>query len=194
MSDPLQLWLIRHGETQWSASGAHTSRSDIPLTADGEESAVAIGDWLVGKEFSLTLVSPRQRARETCRIAGFLSKAEVDDNLAEWDYGEFEGRTTTDIRRERPGWSVWTEGPLGGETIEQVGLRAYGIVERAAACGGRVALFSHAHFLRILAATWLGLPPAAGSLFALDTGSVSILGHERETRVVQLWNRSFERQ
>lgn len=128
------------------------------------------------------------------RIAGYSSTAEVDDNLAEWDYGEFEGRTTADIRTDRPGWSVWTAGPLGGETIEQVGLRAHKVIERSASSGGRVALFSHAHFLRILAATWLSLPPAAGSLFALDTGSVCILGHERETRVVQLWNRSFERQ
>ncbi len=189
--DKMELWLIRHGETEWSASGNHTSRSDIPLTERGERSAAAAGAWLAGKEFSLVLSSPRLRARETCRIAGYSTVAKVDDNLAEWDYGEYEGRTTAEIRKERPGWSIWTDGPLGGETVEQVALRAKKVIERAITAGGQVALFSHAHFLRILAATWLGLSPSAGSLFALSTGSVSILGCERETRVVQMWNRLF---
>jgi probable phosphoglycerate mutase len=188
----LELWLIRHGETAWSASGAHTSRSDIPLTERGRVSAAAIGDWLAGKEFSLTLVSPRQRAQETCRIAGYASSMQPDNDLAEWDYGEYEGRTTADIRKEKPGWSIWAEGPSGGETAEQVGLRAHRVIERAVAAGGNVALFSHAHLLRILAATWIGLPLSAGSMFALDTSSVSTLGFERETRVIQMWNRSFE--
>lgn len=187
----MELWLIRHGETEWSVSGAHTSRSDIPLTAHGEESAAAIGSWLAGKAFSLVLVSPRQRARETCRIAGYSTVAQIDENLAEWDYGEYEGRTTAEIRKGRPDWSIWTAGPIGGETVEHVGLRAQKVIEQATAVGGQVALFSHAHFLRILAATWLELPATAGSMFALNTGSISVLGFERETRVVQTWNRSF---
>ncbi|MFC5862248.1 histidine phosphatase family protein [Acidicapsa dinghuensis] len=192
MSEPLQLWLIRHGETQWSASGAHTSYSDIPLTPRGEKSAAAVGSWLAGKPFSLVLVSPRQRALETSRIAGYGALALVDHDLSEWNYGEFEGRTTADIRSEKPGWSIWTEGPTSGETVEQVGARAIRVIERAEAVGGCVGLFSHAHFLRILAATWVGLPPRAGSLFALSTSSVSVLAFERETRVIQMWNRSFE--
>jgi broad specificity phosphatase PhoE len=188
----LGLWLIRHGETAWSASGAHTSRSDIPLTARGRLSAAAIGDWLAGNEFSLTLVSPRQRAQETCRIAGYGQPMQTDNDLAEWDYGDYEGRATADIRMEKPGWSIWAEGPSGGETAEQVALRAHRVIDRAVAASGNVALFSHAHLLRVLAATWIGLPPSAGSMFSLDTGSVSILGSERETRVIQMWNRSFE--
>jgi len=192
MSDPLQLWLIRHGETDWSASGAHTSYSDIPLTPRGEKSAAAIGSWLAGKPFSLILVSPRQRALETCRIAGYGSVGLVDEDLSEWNYGEFEGRTTAEIRTKRPGWSIWGEGPADGETVEDVGARATRVIERARTAGGCVGLFSHAHFLRILAATWLGLPPSAGSLFALGTSSVSVLAFERETRVIQMWNRSFE--
>ena len=192
MSDPLQIWLIRHGETQWSASGAHTSYSDIPLTPRGEKSATAIGLWLAGKAFSLTLVSPRQRALETCRIAGYDSTAQVDQDLSEWNYGEFEGRTTAAIREERPEWSIWTAGPTHGETVEQVGIRAKRVIERAQAAGGCVALFSHAHFLRILAAVWIGLTPSGGSALALSTSSVSVLAFERKTRVIQLWNRSFE--
>lgn len=188
----LKLWLIRHGETAWSASGAHTSRSDIPLTAQGRLSAAAIGAWLASKEFSLILVSPRQRARETCRIAGYAASMQTDNDLAEWDYGDYEGRTTAEIRKDRPGWSIWAEGPPGGETAEQVGLRAQRVIERAVAASGNVALFSHAHFLRILAATWIGLPASAGSVLALDTGSVSILGSERETHVIQMWNQCFE--
>jgi len=193
MSEAIQLWLIRHGETEWSASGAHTSYSDIPLTPRGEESAAAIGSWLAGKEFSLISVSPRLRALETCRIAGYGSTSLVDGDLSEWNYGEFEGLTTAKIREEKPGWSIWTEGPVGGESIEQVGARAMRVIERAEAVGGCVGLFSHAHFLRVLAASWVCLPPSAGRSLALSTGSVSILGFERETRVIQMWNRSFER-
>jgi probable phosphoglycerate mutase len=187
-----ELWLIRHGETEWSASGAHTSRTDVPLTVRGKDSAKAIGDWLEEKDFSIVLTSSRQRARETCRIAWYSAAAQVDDNIAEWDYGEYEGRTTPDIRNEQPGWSVWKTPPPGGETLEEIAGRAQKVIGRALSVGGRVALFSHAHFLRILAATWLGLPPEAGRLYFLDTGSVSILSFERETRVIQMWNRTFE--
>lgn len=192
MPDPIELWLVRHGETQWSASGAHTSFSDIPLTPAGERSAAAVGAFLAGRPFSLVLASPRQRAMETCRIAGYGAVASIDHNLSEWNYGQYEGKTTPEIRAQRPGWSIWAEGPAGGESVEEVGQRAAKIIERAAAAGGAVVLFSHAHLLRILAATWLGLPPANGSRFALSTGSVSVLAHERETRVVRSWNRCFE--
>jgi broad specificity phosphatase PhoE len=184
------LWLIRHGETEWSRSGAHTGRTDIPLTAAGQARAAAIGKYLGGKQFSLVLTSPLQRARETCRLAGYGSAAQVDPNLMEWDYGSFEGRTSEDIRKEVPGWNIWTDGTRGGETVEQVGARARLAIERASGASGDVALFAHGHILRILAACWLGLPPVAGRLFAFDTACLSVLGYERETRVIQRWNLS----
>ncbi len=187
-----ELWLIRHGETAWSLSGQHTSRTDIPLTDHGKARAKEIHDYLNGRPFSLVLTSPRQRAKETCRIAGYADVAQTDDNLSEWDYGSYDGRTTADIRAERPGWSIWEDGVIDGEKIEQVATRAQAIIERSLAAGGEVALFSHAHFLRILAATWLGLDPRGGRLFALGTGSISRLGFERENRVILSWNRSFE--
>lgn len=188
----LELWLIRHGETEWSASGRHTSRSDVPLTARGQQSAQAIGQYLAGRQFSLVLTSPRQRAQETCRIAGYSMRAVVDENLTEWDYGDYEGRTTAEIRSKQVGWTIWNSSVPGGESIERVAERARSVIERAEAAGGKVALFSHAHFLRILAAIWIGLPARCGSLFALGTGSISVLGFEREVRVIQMWNRSFE--
>jgi probable phosphoglycerate mutase len=187
-----ELWLIRHGETEWSLSGQHTSRTDIPLTDHGRQRAVEIRDYLESRQFSLVLTSPRQRAQETCRIAGFGDVAKVDDNLSEWDYGQYEGRTTADIRKEQPGWSVWDGTPPGGESLDQVAARCQKVIDRSLAAGGKVALFSHAHLLRILAATWIGLPPKTGSLLVLGTGSVSTLSFERETRVIQTWNRSFE--
>jgi broad specificity phosphatase PhoE len=179
-----ELWLIRHGETAWSLSGQHTSRTDIPLTDHGKARAKEIHDYLNGRPFSLVLTSPRQRAKETCRIAGYGDVAQTDDNLSEWDYGSYDGRTTAEIRAGRPGWSIWEDGVLDGETIEQVAARAQAIIERSLAANGPVALFSHAHFLRILAATWLGLGPREGKLLALGTGSISRLGFERETRVI----------
>jgi broad specificity phosphatase PhoE len=192
LSEQLQLWLIRHGETEWSLSGAHTSRTDIPLTARGEERAEKIRDYLAHRAFSLVLTSPLQRARETCRVAGYGEVAQVEENLREWNYGVFEGRTTADIRKEQPDWSIWDSPVPEGESVEQVAARTQKVIDRASRCGGEVALFAHAHVLRILAATWLGLPPRAGSLLALGTGSVSTLGFERETRVISTWNRSFE--
>jgi broad specificity phosphatase PhoE len=184
------LWLIRHGETEWSLSGAHTGRTDVPLTAAGEARAAAIGRYLAGRTFALVLTSPLQRARETCRLAGYGGVAQVDPNLCEWDYGAYEGRTTADIQKEVPGWNLWTMGVVGGETAEQVGERARLVIGRASAAGGDAALFAHGHILRILNACWLGLPAEAGRLFALDTGCLSVLGYERETRVIQLWNQS----
>jgi broad specificity phosphatase PhoE len=188
----LQLWLMRHGETEWSLSGAHTSRTDIPLTARGKERAEKIRDYLAHRKFSLVLTSPLQRARETCRIAGYGDVAQIDDNLREWDYGIYEGRTTAQIRKEQPDWSIWDSPPPEGEPVEHVAARTQLVIDRASKSGGEVALFAHAHVLRILTATWLGLPPRAGQLFALGTGSVSTLGYERETRVISTWNRSFE--
>ena len=187
-----ELWLIRHGETEWSLSGQHTSRTDIPLTHHGRQRAVEIRDYLKSRKFSLVLTSPRQRAQETCRIAGFGEIAQVDENLSEWDYGQYEGRTTAEIRKEQTGWSIWDGTPPDGESLEQVAARCRKVIDRSLAAGGKVALFSHAHLLRILAATWMGLPPKSGSLLVLGTGSVSTLSFERETRVIQTWNRSFE--
>jgi broad specificity phosphatase PhoE len=190
MNTPGNLWLIRHGETEWSRSGAHTGRTDIPLTAAGEERAAAIGRYLARRSFALVLTSPLQRARETCRMAGYGDVAQLEPNLHEWDYGAYEGRTSADIRKEAPNWNLWTMGVPGGETVEQVGNRARLVIERACSAGGDVALFAHGHILRILAAGWLSLSPSAGRLFALDTGALSVLGYERETRVIQRWNQS----
>jgi len=195
-----ELWLIRHGETEWSASGKHTSRTDLPLTQLGRERAAKLGKYLAGTKFAAVLRSPMLRAKETCEIAGFGAQAVVDDDLREWDYGVYEGRTSAEIQAEIPGWSVWTFPIVGGETVEHVGDRADRVIATALAEAGvaakgeclRVALFAHAHILRILAARWVGLEARGGSLFALGTGSVSVLGWERETRVVERWNRGFD--
>jgi broad specificity phosphatase PhoE len=185
-----ELWLVRHGETEWSRSGAHTGRTDIPLTEAGRAAAVAIGRKLAGR-FAVALTSPLERARETCRLAGFGDVAQIEPNLREWDYGDYEGRTTAEIRAERPGWSLWDDGPLHGEPIEQVAARARAVLARAEAAGGDVLLFAHGHILRILAACWLDLPPQAGRLFSLGTASLSVLGYERETKVIARWNLSI---
>ena len=190
-----ELWLIRHGETEWSLSRKHTGRTDIGLTEHGCKRAEELRNYLAGTEFAAVFTSPLKRARETCEIAGFGDVARVDEGLIEWDYGVHEGRTTEEIRAETPGWSVWANEIVNGETVEQVGERADGVIARALAAAGdgeRVALFAHAHILRILAARWVGLEARAGRLFALGTGSVSVLGWEREARVIQAWNRGFE--
>jgi len=195
MSTGVELWVVRHGETEWSANGKHTSRTDIPLTEHGRKRAEELRDYLKGTKFDAVFVSPMQRARETCEIAGFGAQAVVDDGLKEWDYGIYEGKTTAEIRAKLPGWSVWKDPTVSGETVEHVGQRADAVIARAlsaAPSGGKVALFAHAHILRILAARWIGLEARGGSLFALGTGSVSVLGWERETRVVEHWNRGFE--
>ena len=187
---PRELWLVRHGETEWSRSGAHTGRTDIPLTDAGRAQAEAIGKRLAGRAFAVVLTSPMTRARETCRLAGYDAQATVDPNLREWDYGDYEGRTTADIRKERPGWSLWRDGVRNGETIEQVAARADAVLARIAAVEGDVALFAHGHLLRILTARWLEMDPAAAARFALGTASLSTLGYERETRVITRWNLS----
>jgi len=185
------LWLIRHGETEWSASGQHTGRTDIPLTAQGRRQAAALGRHLAGRRFALVLTSPLSRAIDTCRIAGYGDVARVTDDLREWDYGIYEGRTTADIRKESPGWSVWTHRIQGGESVEEVGARVDRVIADARAASGDVALFAHAHVLRILTARWLGLAPDAGRLFALGTAAISMLGHERETSVILTWNQDW---
>ncbi len=192
----IELWLVRHGETEWSLDGRHTSWTDIPLTEHGRQRALELRDYLAGRKFSAVFVSPRQRARVTCELAGYGDVAVIDDNLQEWNYGESEGKTTSQMREiHGPHWSVWTSPILGGESVEHVGARADAMIARslaAAPSGGAVALFAHAHILRILAARWIGLPAVGGRLFGLSTGSVSVLGFERETRVISKWNRSFE--
>jgi broad specificity phosphatase PhoE len=192
-----ELWLMRHGETAWSLSGAHTSRSDIPLTDKGRERALKMRDFLAGTTFAKVFTSPMQRARETCEIAGLGAQAIVEEGLREWDYGEAEGKTTKEMREKYndPEWGVWTRDLVGGETVEHVGERADGVIARALdglADGQNVALFAHAHILRILAARWIGLEARGGQFFGLGTGSVSVLGWERETRVVNHWNRGFD--
>jgi probable phosphoglycerate mutase len=189
MEPAKQIWLIRHGETEWSAAGKHTGRTDIPLTDAGKQRAQALGQRLAANSFALVFTSPLSRARETCRLAGFGQQARVVADLAEWDYGIFEGRRTSEIRSESPNWSIWRTDVPQGEAIEHVAERAERVIEEMSAAIGDIAVFSHGHMLRILTACWLGLPPQAGRLFALDTGSISILGYERETRVIQAWNR-----
>ncbi|MDX1422715.1 MAG: histidine phosphatase family protein [Kiloniellales bacterium] len=181
---------MRHGETQWSASGQHTGRTDLPLTAAGRDGAAALGRRLDGRVFALVLSSPLARARETCRLAGYGAAAQLTDDLMEWDYGDYEGRRTLDIQTERPGWSLWRDGVPNGESADEVARRAGRVLERAAAAGGDVALFAHGHILRVLSACWLGLPPTGGRLFALGTASLSVLGFEHDDRVIRRWNQS----
>ena len=183
-----QIWLFRHGETEWSLSGQHTGRTDLPLTAAGRRRAEALGRRLSGRPFALVLSSPLSRALETCRLAGYGDVVELDPDLMEWDYGDYEGRRTVDIQKERPGWSLWRDGVPGGETIDQVAARTRRVIEVAESAEGDVALFAHGHVLRVLSACWLDLAPDAGRLFALGTAAVSVLGYERDTHVIIKWN------
>ena len=182
----MRIALIRHGATAWSESGQHTSTTDVPLTDAGREAARALGARLAGREFALVLTSPRARARDTAVLAGI--EAEVEPDLVEVGYGEYEGRTTPEIRVERPGWTLWRDGSPGGETLAQAGERVDRVIARALAADGDVALFAHGHILRVLAARWLELPPERGASFALHTATLSELGFERETRVIVRWN------
>ena len=183
-----EIVLVRHGETEWSSSGQHTSFSDIPLTARGKDQARTLANRLTCYQFSLVLMSPRIRAIQTCESASLSAGAEVTDDLAEWNYGDYEGRTTASIRAERPGWTIFTGGAPGGETADEVGARADRMLARACAVDGTVAMFSHAHFLRVLAVRWIGLPVVDGALLALDPATVSVLSYEREQRVIRVWN------
>ncbi len=183
-----KIWLFRHGETEWSKSGQHTGRTDLPLTDAGRQRAQALGRHLAGRPFALVLSSPLVRALDTCRLAGYGDQVQLTDDLLEWNYGDYEGRRTADIQKERPDWLLWKDGVPGGETAEQVGVRARKVIERAAAADGDVALFSHGHMLRVLGACWLGLAPVDGQLFALGTASLSTLGYEHDYRVMNIWN------
>ncbi len=184
-----QIWLVRHGETEWSRSGRHTGRSDIPLTDLGRRQAEALARRLTGHRFALVLTSPRSRALETARLAGYAG-ADIEPDLGEWDYGEFEGRTTVDIRTEIPGWSTWTGPWRGGETVDQVGARADRVIERCldTRVEGDVLLFAHGHLLRVLAARWIEMPAVGGRHLALGTATIGILGWERASRAIETWN------
>lgn len=185
---PQQIVLVRHGETEWSREGRHTGRSDVPLTEPGREQAAALGATLLAWRFALVLTSPLARAAESCRLAGLGGGALERSDLIEWHYGEYEGRTTAEIREERPGWTLWSDGCPGGETAADVGARADRVVAELRAAPGDVAVFAHGHLLRVLAVRWIGLDPAAGARLALDTATVSVLSFERETAVLELWN------
>ncbi|HEY5252293.1 MAG TPA: histidine phosphatase family protein [Acidimicrobiales bacterium] len=184
---PGRLVAVRHGATAWSVALRHTGRSDLPLEPEGCEQARAVGRRLAGHPFARVLVSPLTRARETGALAGF-DQAEVCDDLREWDYGAYEGRTTADIRAERPGWSLWLDGTPEGETLAQVARRADAVVATVRAAAGDVLVFAHAHILRVVTARWLDLPAGDGSRWVLGPASVSILGWERETPVIERWN------
>jgi probable phosphoglycerate mutase len=185
-----QIFLARHGETAWTISHQHTGRSDIPLTPRGEANAKSLGERLKGATFDRVFVSPLGRALRTCELAGFGARAEPEAALLEWDYGEYEGRTSAEIRLDRPGWDLFRDGCPGGESVEAVGARADGIVARLKGVQGRVLLFGHGHFFRVLAARWLGLPAGDARLFWLGTAALSILGYEHDLNdpVIRLWN------
>ena len=178
--------LVRHGETKWSRELKHTGSTDVPLTEQGEQQARRLADALRGREFALVLSSPLRRALDTAHLAGF--EPELRDELREWDYGDYEGRRTAEIREEVPDWTIWRGGAPNGETIAEVGARADRVIEEIRAVDGDVLVFAHGHLLRVLAARWLGLEPDGGRLFALDAATLSTLGYERETPVLRSWN------
>jgi probable phosphoglycerate mutase len=193
MSETLPvIYLARHGETAWTLSGQHTGRTDIPLTPRGERNARRLQNRLRGLRFAKVLTSPLQRAMRTCDSAGFGSVAELDHDLVEWNYGEYEGWTTAEIHNERPGWRLFRDGCAGGESAADVGVRADRVIARVRAAGGNVLIFSSAHFLRVLAARWLGLAPEMGRCFVLSTASVSAFGYEHDLSepVIRLWGDS----
>ncbi len=183
-----EIWIARHGETAWSRTGRHTGRTDVPLSEAGRREARALGRALRGRRFSLVLSSPLARAWETCRLAGYSGVAQASEDLLEWDYGAVEGRTSSEMRAERPGWTIWDGTVPLGESIDEVAARARRAIARSVAAGGDVLLFAHGHLLRILTACWLGLPPRDGRLFALATASLGVLGEEAGARVVRAWN------
>jgi broad specificity phosphatase PhoE len=189
MSDVAEIVLIRHGQTEWSANGRHTSYTDLPLTEEGERQARKVAEALTGIRIAAVLCSPRQRAVRTAELAG-LTVTALDEDLVEWNYGEYEGIRTVEIRQTRPDWDLWRDGCPGGETPEQVGARLDRVLDRARKWlpEGHVALVAHGHALRVIAARWIGLPPSAGGLFALDTATLSLLGHEHERQVIRRWN------
>lgn len=182
-----QVWLVRHGETEWSKSGRHTGTTDLPLTPEGEAAATALKDTLAGTTFGLVLCSPRLRARHTAELAE-ISNVTIDDDLVEWNYGDYEGRTRKDIQAERPGWSVWTDGAPNGESPDETKVRVDRIIARCRDAGGQVLLFAHGHILRTLAARWIDQPVAVGAHLPLDTAKVSVLSSDRGTPTIDRWN------
>jgi probable phosphoglycerate mutase len=185
-----ELWLLRHGATEWARNGRHTGRTDLPLLPDGEAEASALAPALSTLRFDAVLVSPLQRARRTAELAGLGAAAQITPELAEWDYGAYEGITTAEIRQQQPGWTIWANGCPGGEQAAQVQQRCEQVIARSLARGPapRVALVAHGHILRALAGTWLGLGAPGGALLTLSTATVSVLGFEREQRVILRWN------
>jgi probable phosphoglycerate mutase len=186
------LVLVRHGETEWSKSGQHTGRTDIPLTDRGRDEALALRDRLDGWTFARVLSSPLSRALDTARLAGFADDVETDEDLLEWDYGDYEGLTTEEIRSRRPRWSLWADGTPGGESAATVGTRVDRTIKELRDADGDDLLFAHGHVLRVLTARWIGLPPTDGRLFALDPATISVLSYERETPVIECWNSPCE--
>ncbi len=184
----MEVFAIRHGETAWSLSGQHTGKTDIPLTGNGRELAKRLQPALAKEEFGLVLVSPRQRAQETCRLAGLGPRAIIEPDLAEWDYGDYEGLTSKEIHTKAPGWQLFRDGCPGGESPEQVGARADRVIARARQADGNVALFAHGHILRVLGARWIRLPPNSGQHFLLETGACCVLGYYRESPAIRAWN------
>jgi broad specificity phosphatase PhoE len=180
--------IVRHGETEWSLAGRHTSRTDLPLTEAGRRRAKHVGTRLAGRSFALVLCSPLLRARETCELAGFGAGAVLSDDLHEWDYGDYEGLTTDQIRRERPDWNLWRDGCPGGEQPDQVAARADRAIAQLRSAAGDALAFAHGHILRMLSARWIAMPAAGGARLALSAGAICELGFERETEVVQQWN------
>jgi broad specificity phosphatase PhoE len=183
----IEIVLVRHGETEWSRDGKHTGNTDVPLTERGREQAAALGAALEGRSFGRVLTSPLSRAADTASLAGF-GAAEPRDELREWDYGAYEGRKTAEIREERPGWTLWADGVPDGETAAEVAARVDAVLAELRTVEGAALVFAHGHLLRVLAVRWIGLEPGAGRLLALDPATVSVLGYERETPVIRVWN------
>ena len=186
----IQVVLVRHGETEWSRDGRHTGTTDIPLTREGRKHAKALGKILSGRSFLRVLASPMQRAIDTAKLAGYGDGLQIREDVSEWNYGDYEGITTAQIRVERRDWSLWSDGCPEGETAADVGRRLDRVIAEIRDAGGDVAVFAHGHVLRVLAARWVELPPAAGRAFGLDTASISVVGYERETPVILRWNRT----
>ncbi|MEO5918619.1 MAG: histidine phosphatase family protein [Candidatus Limnocylindrales bacterium] len=182
------VWLVRHGETDWARTGRHTGMTDVQLTPTGRQQALDLVPRLAGHEFAAVVSSPLIRALDTARLAGFANRVETNADLVEWDYGADEGRTSAEIRVDRPGWTIWTQGPVRGESIDAVAARTDRVIAAARAVGGDTLCFAHGHVLRILAGRWIGLPPDSGALLALDTATISILGWDGSTPVIRRWN------
>jgi broad specificity phosphatase PhoE len=183
-----EIVIVRHGETEWSAAGKHTSSTDLSLIAEGRKRATQLRDELAGREFALVLCSPLRRARETCELAGLADRAVITEDLREWNYGEYEGRTTPEIRTERPDWWLWRDGCPGGESPPEVSARADRVLETLKAADGDAIAFAHGHILRVLAARWIEMDVTAGARLKLAAGGIGVLGYERDTTVIAAWN------